>query len=379
MATQPDLRERDERIRRLQKSIRLEGLDALLVAGKGHWWSGRGYFRYLTDFHLHGMDGIILVPAEGSPMLSLSADRIAGLIADRGWITDVHGDPDIVPTMVEIMKRRGLSKARVGIAGQRFIMPLGSYQALVDGLPEVSFVKADHVMDRVRAIKSPLEILQQRELWSLAKAAMERFVEALEPGRTEWEMAAEAMQVVTAGGGRDTLIFFNGNPPEELPVKMEDVLGYHMEIEGPSGHWCELTVNLAYREPTVLERRLMDTELRMYEAIRSVAKPGACIKDMVATMERVYHEDGWTLSEKQAPHNDLHGQGLDVIEWPTYGTLDTRDGDVEFQEGMTFSYHPRRAVEPQARRPGINENIVITAEGVERLSEPWDLRWRVMV
>ena len=374
--TRPDLAERDNRLQRIRRAMASAGLDALLVAGKGHWWTGRGYFRYLTDFHLHGMDGVILVLPDDEPMLSLSAERIAGLVADRGWITDVFGDPDVIPTMVEIIKKRGLSRSRIGIAGQRFIMPLGSYQALAAGLPDATLIKADHVMNRVRAVKSPLEIQQQRELWTLAKAAMERFVEVLAPGKSEWELAGEAMRVVTAGGGRDVLIFFDGDPPQDRPVKSTDVLGYHMEIEGPSGHWCELTVNCAFREPTVLESKLMDTELAMYEAIRQVAKPGNTIRTLIDTMEGVYQERGWEITPDQPPHNDLHGQGFDVIEWPTYGTLDTRDGDAVLEEGMTFSYHARRQVRPTARKSGINENIVITKDGAQRFAEPWDLRWR---
>ena len=42
------------------------------------------------------------------------------------------------------------------------------------------------------------------------------------------------------------------------------------------------------------------------------------------TLERVYLEDGWQLAEKQSPHHDLHGEGMDTIEWPLYGVLDTR-------------------------------------------------------
>ena len=57
--------------------------------------------------------------------------------------------------------------------------------------------------------------------------------------------------------------------------------------------------------------------------------------------------------------------------------LDTRQ-DALFQEGMTFSFHPRRNLLPEVRTTGINENILITADGIERLSEPWDLRWQVI-
>ena len=76
---------------------------------------------------------------------------------------------------------------------------------------------------------------------------------------------------------------------------------------------------------------------------------------------------------------DFHGQGIDVIEWPWYGPLDDRQGDVVLEEGMCFSYHPRRDILPEVRKTGINQNIVITKDGAESLAEPWDMRWRVMI
>ena len=49
------------------------------------------------------------------------------------------------------------------------------------------------------------------------------------------------------------------------------------------------------------------------------------------------------------------------------------------EAGMSFSYHPRRAVLPHVPwGTGINENIVITEQGAERLSGNWNLRWRRM-
>ena len=46
----PTIEERDARLRRTREAMARDRLDALLVAGKGHWWTGRGYVRYLSDF-----------------------------------------------------------------------------------------------------------------------------------------------------------------------------------------------------------------------------------------------------------------------------------------------------------------------------------------
>jgi Xaa-Pro aminopeptidase len=376
MGTKADLTERDMRYRRLREAMAADKLDALLLAGKGHWWTGRGYFRYLTDFHLWGHDGLILFPLAGEPMLTLTSAAVAHRIGARGWITDVKGDPDIAPAIVEEMKRRGLTEGRVGIAGYKFIMGVGTYNILTSGLPDVTFVDADMLVDRIRMVKSPLEIQQQRELWTVAKAAMARFEEALAPGHTEYELAAEAIKVAAAGGARDFLVFMGGGPPQPRPVKCEDILGYHMEMSGESGHWCELTVTTAFREPTALELKLMETELLAGQEIHKMAKPGVRISDMAKTFERVLVENGWQLTGEKGLHYDFHGQGLDAMEYPMFAPIDQRQ-DMVLEAGMTFSFHPRRNVAPTVRGTGINENIVITEHGAERLSGDWDMRWKV--
>jgi Xaa-Pro aminopeptidase len=375
MYTKPGLNERDERFAKVRAAMEKEGLEALVIAGKGHWWTGRGYFRYLTDFHLWAHDGLILFPLEGEPVLTLTSAAVARRIGERGWITGVHGDPDIAPTIVEAVSELGLETATIGIAGRRFILSAGTHDILTEGLPDAAFVQADALLDRVRMVKSELEIRQNRELWNLAKDAMNRFVEVLEPGKSELELTGEAIKVLAAGGARDYLVFFNGDPPESVPAATDDVLGYHMETCGPSGHWCEITVTCAFRDPTERELRLMNSELRALDEICRVARPGVKIGELSTIFERVLREDGWELSANQPSHYDFHGQGMDCIEHPVYGPLDSRS-DVALEAGMVLSYHPRRKVVPPVRSMGISDDILITVDGAERLSGDWDLRWR---
>jgi len=377
MPTIAGLEERDARFARVRKAMEQAKLDALVIAAKGHWWSGRGYFRYLTNFGLWAHDGIILFPLEGEPMFTLSSGALAEMVSKMGWITDGRGDIDVSPKIVEAIKEKGLAQGRIGIAGRHMIMPVGVHEILTGSLPDVKFVDADLLMDRVRAIKSPLEIQQQLELWVSAKQAMERFVEVLEPGKTDWHLTAEPQKLLIEDGCRDVLRFLGGVPSGKI-VELKGIVSYHLEIEGPSGHWCELTVAPMFRPYTDLEAKRWETELRILDEILKMAKPGATLKQMADTMERVYQEDGWTLNEAQSPHHDFHSQGLDVIEWPWYGPLDDRLGDVALEEGMCFSYHPRRDILPSVTNTGININIVITKAGARSLATPWDMRWRVI-
>jgi Xaa-Pro aminopeptidase len=184
------LAERDERYRRLRAAMSSAGLDALLVAGKGHWWTGRGYLRYLTDFHLWGHDGLLLVPLHGEPSLALTSHAVAERIARRGWVEDAVGDVYLVPRIAAMAQARNLTRARIGVAGMRAIIGAGVLAELREALPAAQFVDADELIDRVRMIRSAYEIVQIRDVWTLSKACMEHFVTIVAPGKTQLELAA---------------------------------------------------------------------------------------------------------------------------------------------------------------------------------------------
>lgn len=383
MATAATAAERDARYERVRAAMSERGLDALIVGGKGHWWTGRGYVRYLTDFHLWGHDGLLVFPGAGEPSLALTSYAVAGLVAERGWVTDAGGDVFLVPRTLRSLQARGLERGRIGIVGGPWIVSAGIQRALEEGLPHADLVAADDLLDGVRMVKSPLEITQNRELWALAKSAMERFAEIARPGAAQQELAAEACRVALAGGARDLLVLMGESsermaPPDERPVACDDVLRYHMEISGPSGHWCELTITLAYRPPSDEESRLMETELRAFEAVRAAARPGVRLSELAGLFEGAIADGGWTLGPP-SQHFDFHGQGQDVIEHPWYAAEQPwgSKGDAELPEGAIVSYHPSRRVESFAGwTPGISDNLLITAAGGEWLSGQWSHEWR---
>jgi Xaa-Pro aminopeptidase len=383
MGTAATLAERDARFARIREEMAERELDALVIGGKGHWWTGRGYVRYLTDFHLWAHDALLVLPAVGEPAAAVTSYAVARLLAEKGWVEDAGGDVRLLPRTLRSLRERGIERGRIGVVGTRWIVPADLHRELVEALPDAEVVSADDLLDGVRMRKSDLEIRQNREVWALAKAAMERFAEVARPGATELELSAEACRVALEGGARDLLVLMSERadrmaPPEDAPVRCDDVLRYHLEISGPSGHWCELTITLAYRAPTDAEARLLETELRALEAVRAAARPGVRLAELAGVFERTISDDGWSLGAP-TQHFDFHGQGQDVIERPTYAAEQPwgSDGDTEVPPGTIVSYHPARRVEPPVGwAPGISDNLLVTEQGGEWLSGDWSHRWR---
>ncbi|MCU0906138.1 MAG: aminopeptidase P family N-terminal domain-containing protein [Rhodobacteraceae bacterium] len=379
------LAERDARIAALQQAMAEAGLDALLIAGKGHAWSGRGYVRYLTDFHLWSHDCLILLPLDGEPMLAVTSHAVARKIAERGWLTDAQGDYTLVRSIAEAIRAKGLATARIGTVGTDWILPAGRLSALRDAMPGARYEPADALLDAVRAIKSPLEIRQCRDLWSLMRAAMDGFEAALKPGLSQRAAVAEAVRVAVAGGGRDVLAFIGEAPdayapPEDIPLGCDGVLRLHLEICGESGHWCERTMTFAWRDPTPRERALLEAEVATYDDLRAAARPGMTLAGLSALYVEGMEARGFVVAGPSA-HFDFHGQGLDGIEAPFFSSWDAEGttGDAVLREGQVLSYHPRRPfVGDTGWLPDIHDNLLIGADGAERLSGDWGFHWRAM-
>lgn len=383
----PGIDERDARLAALRAAMERDGLDALVVAGKGHWWTGRGYFRYLTDFHLWGHDGLYVLPLDGDPAIVLNSYAVADKIAARGWVDDAFGDVYLAPRTAEVLRSRGLAAAKIGIVGERFVLGAGVRDQLVSLLPDATFSRADTTFDRIRAIKSPFELDQIRDHWTHVLAAMRRYQETVQPGMLQTDLAAEITRPLWAGGCRDILIFMGEDPqdvtiPRPVPLRCDDKMRFHLEVCGPSGHWMEVTLNLAWKPPTATERSVMDGEIAAFAAVCDAVRPGMLVSDMAKIVERALTDHGLTIrSDVTSDAFDFHGQGMDGIEYPWHAQTPPwgQSQDWELQAGMVFSYHPKRKIDGHTGwGTGLNENILITDRGAERFSGGWDQSWRPM-
>ncbi len=377
MATLPTLAERDRRLAALRAALATAGLDALLVAGKGHWWTGRGYLRYLCDFHLWGHDGLALLARDGDPVLALTSPAIAGMIAERGWITDARGDFALVPTIAAEAHARGLARARIGVVGFDWV--------LRRALPDADFVPADALFDEVRAIKSPVEIEQMRAVWPVVRAAMASFEAALAPGRPQREVAAAAIGTAHALGARDVLALIGEHPermgpPTSAPLACDEVVRFHLEICGESGHWAERTTMFAFRAPTELELALTRAEVAAFDVVRARIQAGSTLRELAAAYESALADGGFPPLGP-SHHFDVHGQGLDVIEYPRFSSADPAGThpDTVLRAGMVLSYHPARPVSTEPLwGPDIHDDVLVRDDGLERLSGDWPFDWRVL-
>ena len=379
----PPLSEKELRFNSLRKEMAKHDLYALIIGGKGHWWTGRGYFRYLTDFHLWGHDGLIYFPVEGEPYLVLSSDAVAKKIGRRGWIENCEGSLDIGEKLLKFIDKKEIKGQKIGIVGEENIISYKDLHTIKDNL-KIETVSATAILDKVKMVKTEWEVNEIYKLWELAKYTMNQFqdnvLEYHNKNKSKIELSSDVTKILWENGIRDLLIFYGDeidkySHPTNEKINIENKIRYHLEICGPSGHWLEITKNLAFKNIHDTEQKIMNDELSVFDQMLKYMKPSVSLKQAGLFYEKVLSELGYEMHRQNS--FDFHGQGLDTIEMPFYNSIIPNDSeDWDLKENVSISYHPKRlSLNKGIWSTGINEDILVTGNGSVKFSKDWNHNW----
>ena len=282
MNLRADLSERDIRYGKLRAAMDKAGLKAIIVGGSGGQFT-RGYIRYLADAHVWAGNGLILLPADSDPMYVQLSAASSGVPTPL-WIEDYRRSPTLQRTIGEAMREKGITNGKVGLVGYDNVMTINQGAELTETFPNIDFVNADLLMDKIRAIKSPLELDQLRDVWKVSVEALDNFAKNLQPGISQREAAAAAASVFRRAGCWDDLTIIQEGTsrglPKDIALKCDDLVSFHLEICGEHGQWSEVNTVCVFRDPSKEEQRLLDAELKAHKAICAEAKPGTTLKGL---------------------------------------------------------------------------------------------------
>ena len=364
----------DPKLERVRALMAEEELDALVVRAPDN-------VLYLTNFWgMKGYDACVF-PRDGEPVL-ITIEASEEDAARMAWADDVRFikgyDPDdprppLSRTLDAVVEAAGWYE-RVGLelslgtqASDRMVgEPTTFTAAWFDAFRDAA--DAAPLLARARAIKTAQEVERLRLANDIAAAAMEHVRGLLRPGMREAEAAA-LWQGFVHGEGTG----WRGKVELALPfslvwagrgIKTFTATGALPVVEGEpvlfeiwvcaDGYWADHTKNLVVGELTPeyaeLEARLME----IYGEALDLIRPGASMADLDRQ-----------IRERIAPtHPICHGVGARAHEPP----YPHQAGGGEFAEGMVL------AVEPGIYWEGggglrVEDNFLVTADGVEKLSD----------
>ncbi len=149
--------ERNRRYEQLRKIMAKDGIDVLLVVGNNHYTASplfsTGNFRYLTDFFIFSLYGLLLFFRESDPIMLVPMELQETFAQKYSWINDIRISPDYADTVTLILEEKNLSKGNIGIVSMESL-PAATYLSLRKTLPKANFFDAPSILLPMRFVKT---------------------------------------------------------------------------------------------------------------------------------------------------------------------------------------------------------------------------------
>ncbi len=328
----------DRRYQNLRAGMAEDRLDALLVCG--NQYSGfEGAVRYVSGFEIVHRYAYVLLPLDADPVLVFPAE--ARWIGDKKkpWIREQVW-PDLPGRWIRELATEKKWK-RLGVYGADFILAVRDYRELAQGPFEL--VPWDFRFDMTRAVKSEWELIHVRQSMDVILDGFQALLRAYEPGRTEAEIMAPAVERFFAGGAGPRMmnILLSGSQgeaeahfkvPGDRIVQADDLVLYSLEITGFEGYWVEFSRALIRGRASSRTLAMKSAYPEAMEAARLLMREGEPASNVHRAVADTFGRYGFHLG-----HLSGHSIGLTMIEHPAIGART----QVELKENMIFSLHPQ--------------------------------------
>ena len=330
--------EAERRFHILRKRMVEERLDALLVCGN-QYAGFEGAVRYVSGFEIVHRYVYVLLPLEGEPTLVFPSE--ARWIGDKKkpWVRN-HVWAEIPGQWVREYGEARQWK-RVGVYGMSYVMPVRDFAMLESAA--FLLLPFDGPFDAARAVKSDWELTAIRRGLDIIIEGFWVLVRAYEPGKTEAEIMAPAVELFFARGAGPRMmnIILSGEHgeaeahfkvPGDRRVAADDLLLYSLEIGGPEGYWVEFSRPLIRGALSKRTAEMAAVYPEALDAARERMREGEPIAYVHRAAAEVFSRQGFGLG-----HLSGHSIGLTMLERPAIGSQEPSI----LRENMVFSFHPQ--------------------------------------
>ncbi|HXG23558.1 MAG TPA: Xaa-Pro peptidase family protein, partial [Chthonomonadales bacterium] len=325
--------------------------------------------RYLIGWAEPGHERLIalFVPATGEPALVVPSINVAQARENRAGIADVRAWADAQGwqgVVAELLEAWHLEGRGLAIDDE---LPSGHLLHIQRLAPNVPYVPAGELMARLRAIKSPEEIVWMEQSAAITDAVYEECLSALREGITEVELQDVIATAYARHGTKPAFAIVCFGPHSALPhhrpgsarLKPGDIVIIDIGCVWEE-YFSDMTRTIAYGEPDPEARRVYEIVYAAHRAAFRAIKPGVPCEEVDAAARRVISEAGYG---EYFIHRTGHGLGLSEHEAP-YIVAGNRQ---PLHEGMCFSDEPGIYLEGRFG-VRIENTVTVTAEGARYLN-----------
>ena len=361
-------------VSRTRSVMRDHGLTALCVVSPENIYyllglNHLGYFAFT----------LLVLPLEGEPLLVTRAMERPTVTAQvPGCVHVTFGDDeDPAAAAARAIRRVAGPGDRVGVERASMYLPVAIWERVRATLDELDWADGSGVVDGVRAVKTPAEIVLVRRAAAISDRAIQAGIAAVGAGVTERAVAAAVYhELVRAGSeqpGIAPLIRARDRLLQEHVTWGDHALGsgdaLFMELSASVGRYHAPLSRMVYLDqaPTGTDRAAGIT-LGGLETVRASLRPGAVTADVYAAWQRVVDE-GLGHSRYRRHHcGYLVGIGFPPSWVGGSAVVGIRDGgDLVIREGMVF-HVLSWLLDQEPADYVVSDTVLVTADGGEVLT-----------
>jgi Xaa-Pro aminopeptidase len=347
-------------------------LDALVAASPDNATYSLGFSIPSQVLNVRNRLFLVVVGDSGLTKMIAASPEVTFIQGQEGapeviGYDEFTGDP--MAALAEVLKGSGLASRRVGLEVD--FLPAVHFARLMEVLPDVEFVPAGPIFDRLRMIKTTEEIEALRKVNRAARRAWAEGCRAARVGITERQLARLIIDVLYAEGvdevrhiqvGSGKRSSFANPFPTDKQIQLGDLIKIDI-MATVDGYYSDTGGAAMAGSASEEYKRIWAAMVQTQQTILQQMRPGVSTRSLWDVFERGFAAAGLK------PVNRFigHSLGLSLHEEPFIG----REREVPLEEGMVL------AVEPVFKIPGelgfhLEDVVVITADGYEPLTDPHD-------
>jgi Xaa-Pro aminopeptidase len=274
--------------------------------------------------------------------------------------------------VAKMIKLAGLKKPNIRRIGVEMDFILARDHAFImKAFPDAEIVDVTPIVDRMRSVKSSDEISKMKISASIADSAMEAALNAVKPGVTEFEIAAEAEYVMRKLGserpafgtfvasGKRTLLAHPHASRRTIQPNDPVVIDLGATWEGYASDLCRTTFA---GKPSENQKAFLRVVLQAQEAAASVLRDGSVAGDVFNAAHDIFlkHDLGRFL-----PDDIGYGVGLRQSE---FLPIIERNSTAILRENMVVALLQTTAFKKDLGGLRVEDAFRVTQDGSERLT-----------
>ena len=377
-----------ERMARLRQGMREQQVDALVC------------MKPQSAFYLSGFNPILfshpvvaILPLEGELTILVHALRddharqsawASDIRLFGAWSTKKSMGPDWLAALQSILEEKGVLTGTLGVDGD--FLPLERLRQFEQRFARARLKDASGLIMRARMVKDPAEIEAMRASCRLADTGMQAALGVVGAGKTERQVAVEAMVAMNRawasgypehevgsfgsleGGVHNALwsfclagdhILVNADNPSHRVIA-EGEIAWTFVGAACSGMHSENERSVAIGKLSDEKRRAFDAVLEINQVLYPAVRPGVSFADLFGVAKRAYERLGYGV---YLPGRIGHGIGLGPHEEPSISPRE----ELLLEPGMIVTIEPNLRI-PEWGGLQHSDTVLITDAGFDFLT-----------